>query len=70
MYGRGIFLLGVNDKAWRTSGPGALRRDCRRMGTLHPEALENGDPAITAILEEPTYKLPTVLPNGSYRDNR
>ena len=30
-----------------------------------PESLENGDPAITAILEEPTYKLPTVLPNGA-----
>ena len=34
-----------------------------------PEALENGDPAITAILEDSTYKLPTVLPNGIYRGN-
>lgn len=34
-----------------------------------PEALENGDPAITAILEDSTYKLPAVLPNGIYRGN-
>ena len=70
MYGRGILLLGVNDKAWRTSGPDTLRRDCVEWELCTPEALENGDPAITAILEEPTYKLPTVLPNGIYRDNK
>ncbi len=34
-----------------------------------PEALASGDPAIHAILEDATLKLPTVLPDGSYRGN-
>ena len=34
-----------------------------------PGALESGDPAISALLAEPELKLPTVLPDGSYRSN-
>ena len=34
-----------------------------------PEALESGDPAISALLAEPELKLPTMLPDGSYRSN-
>ena len=34
-----------------------------------PEALESGDPAMSALLAEPELKLPTVLPDGSYRSN-
>ena len=34
-----------------------------------PEALESSDPAISALLAAPELKLPTVLPDGSYRSN-
>ena len=31
------------------------------------EKVKNGDPAVHAILTDPKYKLPRVLPNGKYK---
>lgn len=31
-----------------------------------PDKLRNGDPMIYALLTDPTYKLPTILPDGIY----
>ena len=32
-----------------------------------PELLETMDPAVFALLTDPQYRIPTVLPDGSYR---
>lgn len=32
-----------------------------------PEKLQNGDPAIYALLTDPQYHQPTILPNGNYQ---
>jgi len=32
-----------------------------------PELVESMDPAVYALLTDPQYNLPTVLPDGSYQ---
>jgi len=34
-----------------------------------PELVHNGDPAVYGLLTDPSYSLPSVLPDGSYRSD-
>lgn len=34
-----------------------------------PELIQSGDPTVYALLTNPTYKFPTVAPDGHYREN-
>ena len=39
-------------------------------GLNTPAKLQAGDPSIYALLTDPQYKFPTVLPDGNYRDTK
>jgi len=54
-------LLGAQDS------PGRLERIGNEWRLNTPEKLRKGDPAICALLTDPQYKMPTVLPDGKYR---
>ncbi|MEL7210181.1 MAG: hypothetical protein AAGK32_18450, partial [Actinomycetota bacterium] len=48
----GVGPVGVLGHEWRLEDPAEVRAS---------------DPAVTAVLEDPTLGLPTVLPDGRYR---
>ncbi len=54
------FLLGAQDI------PGHLERIGNEWPLNTPEKLRDGDPTIYALLTDPRYKVPTVLPDGHY----
>ena len=47
--------------------PGRLDEIGREWRLNTPEKVKEGDPMVHAILTNPEYRLPTVLPDGKYR---
>ena len=47
--------------------PGTFDRGGNEWFLRTREALQAGDPAVCALLSDPQYKLPTVLPDANYR---
>jgi hypothetical protein len=54
-------ILGGHERYWKELG-GKDQWDLRTK-----EKVKSGDPTIYALLTDPQYKLPTVLPDGKYR---
>lgn len=54
-------ILGAHERYWKKLG-GKDQWDLRTK-----EKVESGDPTLYALLTNPRYKLPTVLPDGKYR---
>jgi hypothetical protein len=54
-------ILGAHERYWKELG-GKDQWDLRSK-----EKVKAGDPTIYALLTDPQYKLPTVLPDGKYR---
>lgn len=47
--------------------PGRLEQIDREWRLNTREIIKEGDPALFAILTNPEYNLPTVLPDGNYK---
>ncbi len=47
--------------------PGSMDRGGDQWKLRTREKVQTGDPAVYALLTDPQYKLPTVLPDGKYR---
>lgn len=54
-------LLGIQDY------PGRFEKICHEWKLNTPEKLQNGDPTIYALLTDPQYHQPSVLPDGNYQ---
>ena len=54
-------ILGGHERYWKRLG-GKDQWDLRNR-----EKVKSGDPTLYALLTDPQYKLPTVLPDGKYR---
>jgi len=54
-------ILGGHERYWKELG-GKDQWDLRTK-----EKVQSGDPTLYALLTDPQYKLPTVLPDGKYR---